>query len=51
MNFNSVDKNKRYSVSFNEPILISINLPNSLSVKRPQPSAILVGIETDALQI
>jgi hypothetical protein len=47
----SQERKSKYSVSFVEPILISKNLANSLSVDLPQPSAIFVGIETDALLI
>lgn len=47
----SQESKSRYSVSFVEPMLISMNLANSLSVDLPDPSAILVGIETEALLI
>lgn len=47
----SQERKSKYSVSFVEPILISKNRANSLSVDLPQPSAIFVGMETDALLI
>jgi len=51
VNPKSQESKSKYSVSFAEPILISINLANSLSVDLPQPSAMFVGMETEALLI